>query len=88
MHLRELRARWSCLGSQGLRPAKSYPGKAETKQDKGRGFFQGKGVGKNHGTGNGSPTRSTDVPEGTEEEYGQGWIDNYWEPLKTFLKEK
>jgi activator of HSP90 ATPase len=23
-----------------------------------------------------------DVPEGTEEEFKQGWIDNYWEPMK------
>jgi activator of HSP90 ATPase len=27
-----------------------------------------------------------DVPDGTEEEFGQGWIDNYWEPLQAFLK--
>jgi activator of HSP90 ATPase len=27
------------------------------------------------------------VPAGTQEEFGQGWIDNYWEPLKAFLKE-
>lgn len=32
--------------------------------------------------------KHSDVPEGTEEEYGQGWIDNYWEPLKAFLKEQ
>ena len=30
--------------------------------------------------------RHVDVPEGTEEEFGQGWIDNYWEPLQQFLK--
>jgi len=28
----------------------------------------------------------TDVPEGTEAEFTQGWIDNYWEPLKAFLE--
>jgi hypothetical protein len=27
-----------------------------------------------------------DVPEGTEEEFTQGWIDNYWEPMKAFLE--
>jgi activator of HSP90 ATPase len=26
------------------------------------------------------------VPEGTEDEFKQGWIDNYWEPMKKFLK--
>ena len=26
------------------------------------------------------------LPEGTEEEFTKGWIDNYWEPLKIFLK--
>ena len=24
-----------------------------------------------------------DVPDGTEDEFAQGWIDNYWEPMKT-----
>jgi len=28
----------------------------------------------------------TDVPEGTEEEFKQGWIDNYWEPMKRYLE--
>lgn len=28
-----------------------------------------------------------DVPDGTQDEFRQGWIDNYWEPLKAFLKE-
>jgi activator of HSP90 ATPase len=29
------------------------------------------------------------LPEGSEDEFAQGWIDNYWEPLKVFLnKEK
>jgi activator of HSP90 ATPase len=28
----------------------------------------------------------TDVPEGTEAEFTQGWIDNYWEPLKAYLE--
>ena len=27
-----------------------------------------------------------DLPEGTEEEFTQGWIDNYWEPMKIFLE--
>jgi len=27
-----------------------------------------------------------DVPEGTEKEFTQGWIDNYWEPMKRYLK--
>ena len=27
-----------------------------------------------------------DVPGGTEEEYAQGWIDNYWEPMKKMLE--
>jgi activator of HSP90 ATPase len=27
-----------------------------------------------------------DVPEGAEEEFTQGWIDNYWEPMKVFLE--
>jgi activator of HSP90 ATPase len=26
-----------------------------------------------------------DVPDGSEEEFAQGWIDNYWEPMKAFL---
>lgn len=26
-----------------------------------------------------------DVPEGTEEAFEQGWIDNYWQPLKAFI---
>jgi activator of HSP90 ATPase len=26
------------------------------------------------------------VPDGTEEEFKQGWIDNYWEPMKRFLE--
>lgn len=28
----------------------------------------------------------TGLPEGTEEEFTQGWIDNYWEPLKAYLE--
>jgi len=28
------------------------------------------------------------VPDGTEAEFAQGWIDNYWEPMKAFLKNK
>ena len=28
----------------------------------------------------------SDLPEGTEEEFTQGWIDNYWEPMKVFLE--
>ncbi len=28
-----------------------------------------------------------DLPDGTEEEFKQGWIDNYWDPIKTYLKE-
>jgi activator of HSP90 ATPase len=27
-----------------------------------------------------------DLPEGTEEEFTQGWTDNYWEPMKVFLE--
>jgi len=27
-----------------------------------------------------------DLPEGTKEEFTQGWIDNYWEPMKVFLE--
>jgi activator of HSP90 ATPase len=26
------------------------------------------------------------LPEGTEDEFTQGWIDNYWEPMKAFLE--
>lgn len=28
----------------------------------------------------------TNVPEGTEAEYTQGWVENYWEPMKAFLE--
>ncbi|MCX6081011.1 MAG: SRPBCC family protein [Chloroflexi bacterium] len=28
----------------------------------------------------------TNLPPGTEEEFIQGWIDNYWEPMKVFLE--
>jgi activator of HSP90 ATPase len=28
-----------------------------------------------------------DVPDGTEEEFTQGWIDNYWTPLKAMLEQ-
>jgi activator of HSP90 ATPase len=28
----------------------------------------------------------TNLPEGTEDDFAQGWIDNYWELLKIFLK--
>jgi activator of HSP90 ATPase len=27
-----------------------------------------------------------DVPDGTEKEFTQGWIDNYWEPMKKYLE--
>jgi len=27
-----------------------------------------------------------DVPDGTEAEFTQGWIDNYWEPMKKMLE--
>jgi activator of HSP90 ATPase len=27
-----------------------------------------------------------DVPSGTEDEFTQGWIDNYWEPMKKYLE--
>ncbi len=27
----------------------------------------------------------TDLPDGTADEFAQGWIDNYWEPLKKYL---
>ena len=27
-----------------------------------------------------------DLPDGTEAEFTQGWIDNYWEPLKVYLE--
>ena len=27
-----------------------------------------------------------DLPEGTEEEFTQGWIDNYWDPMKRYLE--
>ena len=26
------------------------------------------------------------LPEGTEEEFTQGWIDNYWDPMKQYLE--
>jgi activator of HSP90 ATPase len=26
------------------------------------------------------------LPDGTEEEFKQGWIDNYWEPMKRYLE--
>ena len=26
------------------------------------------------------------LPDGTEEEFKQGWIDNYWEPMKKYLE--
>jgi len=28
----------------------------------------------------------TGVPDGTEAEFTQGWIDNYWEPMKRLLE--
>ena len=28
------------------------------------------------------------LPEGTEAEFTQGWIDNYWEPMKKLLEKK
>jgi activator of HSP90 ATPase len=27
----------------------------------------------------------TDLPDGTEPEFTQGWIDNYWEPMKRYF---
>jgi activator of HSP90 ATPase len=27
-----------------------------------------------------------DVPDGTEEEFTQGWIENYWEPMKKYFE--
>jgi activator of HSP90 ATPase len=27
-----------------------------------------------------------DVPSGTEDEFTQGWIDNYWEPMRKYLE--
>jgi len=30
----------------------------------------------------------TGLPEGTEAEFEQGWIDNYWEPMRKFLESK
>jgi activator of HSP90 ATPase len=30
----------------------------------------------------------TDVPDGTEEEFAQGWIDNYWDPMKRAVERK
>ncbi|MGA2489499.1 MAG: SRPBCC family protein [Anaerolineales bacterium] len=27
-----------------------------------------------------------DLPDGTEEEFTRGWIENYWEPMKIFLE--
>jgi activator of HSP90 ATPase len=29
----------------------------------------------------------TDLPAGTEPEFTQGWIDNYWEPMKGYFGE-
>jgi activator of HSP90 ATPase len=28
-----------------------------------------------------------DLPEGTEAEFEQGWVNNYWEPLKRYLED-
>ena len=28
----------------------------------------------------------SDLPEGTEDEFTQGWIDNYWEPMKAYFE--
>ena len=28
------------------------------------------------------------LPDGTEEEFTQGWIDNYWEPMKIYFENK
>jgi activator of HSP90 ATPase len=28
----------------------------------------------------------TDIPDGTEDEFTQGWIDNYWEPMKKYFE--
>jgi activator of HSP90 ATPase len=30
----------------------------------------------------------TDVPSGEVEDFKQGWIDNYWKPMKEYLKNK
>jgi len=27
-----------------------------------------------------------DVPDGTEDEFTQGWIDNYWEPMEKYFE--
>ena len=29
---------------------------------------------------------NTGIPEGEEASFEQGWIDNYWEPMKAFLE--
>lgn len=29
----------------------------------------------------------TNVPAGTEAEFTQGWIENYWEPMKAYFEE-
>ncbi len=29
----------------------------------------------------------SDVPDGTEDEYAQGWVDNYWNPMKEMFGE-
>ena len=29
-----------------------------------------------------------DFPDGTEEEFTQGWIDNYWEPMKRYFEKQ
>ena len=28
-----------------------------------------------------------DLPDGTEEEFTQGWIDNYWNPMQVFFSD-
>jgi activator of HSP90 ATPase len=30
----------------------------------------------------------SDVPDGTEAEFTQGWIDNYWNPMQVFFTKK
>jgi activator of HSP90 ATPase len=30
----------------------------------------------------------SDIPEEQAEEYKQGWIDNYWKPLKTYFQKQ
>jgi activator of HSP90 ATPase len=29
----------------------------------------------------------SDIPEGEEDNFAQGWVDNYWEPMKSVLED-